>query len=68
MLPKTVQSLTLLIDLSPLIYSLYDTDFLNNMIGDPVYFNLKSEKFQYVKLNLIRDNEIFKRVIHYPNY
>ena len=40
----------------------------NNAVIESFHSNLKSEEFQYVKFNSLRDHEVSERVINYLNY
>ncbi|MDW2887182.1 IS3 family transposase [Exiguobacterium artemiae] len=40
----------------------------DNAVIESFHSNLKSEEFQYVKFNSLRDHEVSERVIHYLNY
>ncbi|WP_369814213.1 DDE-type integrase/transposase/recombinase [Exiguobacterium sp. Leaf196] len=40
----------------------------DNAVIESFHSNLKSEEFQYVKFNSLRDHEVSERVINYLNY
>ena len=40
----------------------------DNAVIESFHSNLKSEEFQYVKFNSLRDHEVYERVMNYLNY